>query len=173
MSKTPQQYVAQPTIEGQRRPFSGDLLFDGTDHEGQSAVSLTQQHFAAECDIGNIVAHYQNTGIYPHTVTGEPNYGDLSNLPDYQSAMNTIIAAQQAFDALPSHLRENFQNDPAKFMAFVHDDKNYTKAQELGILDPEAVARALGGTVEKPSTSATQVPPLDVVQKPAEQKKGD
>ena len=38
------------------------------------------------------------------------------------------------FMTVPAHIRAEFDNDPAKFLAFVQDDANTEKMREMGLL---------------------------------------
>lgn len=71
---------------------------------------------------------------------GEPRYGDFSNAVSYQQSLNTVIMAQNAFDALSDKLKRRFDGDPAKLLEFVYNDANRDEAISLGLLKPEAVA---------------------------------
>jgi len=107
------------------------LVFDENDPLSRS---LTQQHFAEECDIGNIVDRINKSGVMPPDM-GSPRYGDFSNIPDYQSSLNAVNAANAAFAALPAEIRDRFKNDPTLLLEFIHDDKNYDEAVKLGLID--------------------------------------
>ena len=47
--------------------------------------------------------------------------------------MNQIIAAQEAFNSLPSDIRKKFDNDPAEFLEFVSDEKNNDEMIQMGL----------------------------------------
>lgn len=95
--------------------------------------SLAQQQFAEECDINNLVERYGLNGELPATVRA-PEYNDYSEVGDFQSAMNAVNAARENFMQLPAKLRARFDNDPQRFLEFVHDDRNYQEARDLGLL---------------------------------------
>lgn len=97
--------------------------------------SMTQQHFKEECDINNILSKYAETGIIENMGPGV--YADLTQASDYRDALHTIMEADQAFQLLPSHVRKEFQNDPAQFMDFIHDPNNREKGIELGLFNEE------------------------------------
>lgn len=100
--------------------------------------SLTQQHFADECDINNIVEKYMITGVLGDPLSipsNSPQYGDYSSPSDYHAAQNLIAQASQAFDLLPARLRERFENDPAKLLEFLGDEKNREEAIKLGLVN--------------------------------------
>lgn len=105
-----------------------------------SSPSRTKQSFAAECDINNIMARYLNTGLITHENTRQALYGDATGV-DYQSAQNFIAAANSEFQALPSAIRSRFDNDPALFLDFIHDEKNLPEMAELGFLKDESAKK--------------------------------
>lgn len=95
--------------------------------------SLTQQHFRDQCNINNIVRRAQNAGRLPEA-GGNPQYLDVSNIPDFQSAQNAVISAYNLFNQLNSKIRTRFDNDPGKMLAFVKDPVNLDEAIKLGIV---------------------------------------
>lgn len=101
--------------------------------------TLAQQSFKDDADINIILERFNVTGELPANVR-EPQYIDLLDSPvDYKQAMDVVMNAQSAFNALPARLRSRFDNDPAKFVDFVNDDKNRNEAMELGLLDSTKV----------------------------------
>lgn len=98
-----------------------------------TAVSRTKQSFKAECDINNIMARYQKTGVLDFTQKNEPRYGDVTGF-EFQRAMLTIAQSKSMFAEMPSALRARFKNDPREFLEYIHDPRNVEEAQELGLL---------------------------------------
>lgn len=100
----------------------------------------TRGEFVHESDINRLVERFRDTGSFydPLTVAksgkNKPFFGDFTQIPDYQTALNIVIEAEQNFAALPSKVRERFKNDPAELVAFVRDEKNRDEAIELGLL---------------------------------------
>lgn len=93
---------------------------------------LTKQEFAEECDINALMARYQRTGILPQS-DRTPFYGDFADLPSYQEAQHILLAASEAFASLPAVVRREFDNDPAKFVAFAEDESNLDQMREWGL----------------------------------------
>lgn len=104
---------------------------------GDFPPSLTQQSFQAECDINNIVKRQLATAN-----PLPPLYGDFTEVPDFQTSQDLVLAANAAFMAQPSSLRARFSNNPAEFMAFVSDPANREEMRFLGLLKPEATPPA-------------------------------
>lgn len=125
----------------------GDMFTGVPDEDGviarQSVLpSRTQQHFAEEVDINTIVKRFGLTGELPE---GVPHImqGDFTNVVDFQSAMDLIVAAREAFMEQPAHIRARFDNDPQKFLDFTSSKDNLDEAIKLGLIREESVqARA-------------------------------
>lgn len=102
---------------------------------------LVKQSFKDEVDINNILDKYSRTGVLPETRSAIAQYLDLIKLPDYETALNTVIQADEMFDELPAQVRDRFKNDPVNLINFMKDDSNYDEAVKLGLMDEAAVAR--------------------------------
>lgn len=102
------------------------IVFDPSDDR-------TKQEFKDETNINVIMKRYGVTGEWPQT-TAFPQSGDFVAAASFHEAMNVIAQAQQAFSEVPSHIRARFENDPAKFEAFLRDDKNRDEAVRLGLV---------------------------------------
>jgi phage internal scaffolding protein len=99
-----------------------------------SGPSLTQQDFADECDIHNIIKAYAKNGTIDHLNTGEALYSDFSSVTDLKDMMLKVKDANDAFMQVPSHIRKNFQNDPTVFYDFVNNPDNLNELKELGLI---------------------------------------
>lgn len=132
---------------------------------------MTRQEFAAECDINDLMARYQKTGLLPQNPEKRPIYGDFTNLPSYQDALHVIMAAEDAFASLPAIVRRQFENDPAEFVKFADDPANIDQLRIWGLAEPldpaepvaepkapiaPAAAPAAPGAVPAPTGAATQ-----------------
>ncbi|AZL83008.1 internal scaffolding protein [Apis mellifera associated microvirus 22] len=93
----------------------------------------TQTQFKDQCDINQIIAKYKKTGEITHLSQKKGAYIDVSEIQDYQSALNVVLKAEEAFLTLPADLRKKFDNDPTKLISFLEDPKNDPEAIELGI----------------------------------------
>jgi phage internal scaffolding protein len=97
--------------------------------------SMTKQSFRDEVNINNIMKKYEKTGLLTHVKQYGGKYADLADSSDYHTSMNIILEAQEAFDTLPSKVRHEFYNDPAKFLEFVQDPANAEKMIEMGLAE--------------------------------------
>ena len=101
--------------------------------------SMTKQSFKGECDINNIMKKWQATGVIQHTKQHNGQYGDFSDVSDYQTALEAVSLAQDSFASLPSNIRTRFHNSPGEFLEFMHNPANRQEQLELGLLDPVVI----------------------------------
>ncbi len=101
--------------------------------------SLTQQHFKDECDINKIIERFTRTGLLPQYPGEDMQFGDYTTSVDYHEAMTIIVQAQQQFEALPSSVRDKFDNSPAKMLNFVSKKENIEESVKLGLLNKQAL----------------------------------
>ena len=102
-----------------------------------NSVARTKQSFKDECDINNIMGAWSRTGETHHVNERAPQWGDFSEITDYQTAANTVIEAKKAFASMPAATRARFQNDPNEVLSFLSDPENRAEAIELDLLDPD------------------------------------
>lgn len=100
--------------------------------------TLTKQSFKDETDINNIVKQFNKTGLLPDMIKQNPKYGDFSDSSTYQESLNLVLFAQEQFNGLSSHIRERFNNDPAKFLEFASSEKNVEEMVKLGLATKNA-----------------------------------
>lgn len=98
--------------------------------------SLTSQHPADEVDINKIMARVQK-GQTVLTSSGEPFYGDVSDLGGLQDAIIKVQEAEDLFMQFPAEIREKFENDPVKMISFLEDEKNRPEAEKMGLVQPK------------------------------------
>lgn len=116
-----------------------------------------QQHFANEVNINEIMEKAK-MGQMPRQRIGHlmPKYGDFSGITSYQDAVMQIDQAKQLFMTMPAKIRDHFDNNPAKLIAFCQNAGNLAEGIELGLFDnPEPEVRV--GDSPKPNT-APQAP---------------
>lgn len=129
------------------------------DENGQGdGASRTKQEFAEDADINVIVRRFGLTGQLPENVR-VPQSMDFEEVFDFQSAMNVIRESQETFMEMPADIRERFDNDAGKFLAFVNNEDNYEVAKKWGIVvpqeppkAPEAILVRMAEVPEKPVT---------------------
>ena len=94
--------------------------------------SLTKQSFRDESNINRIVSKYRKTGLLDHVNRHQGFYGDVTGV-DYQTALHTVMQAEESFGTLPADLRKRFDNDPGAFLAFMADPAKREEQYALGL----------------------------------------
>lgn len=102
---------------------------------------LTQSHHKASCDVRHLHSQYLKTGMLPAPRPGLA-FRDMSVVPDFQTAMGVIAESKSAFERLPAALRAKFDNNPDKFVAYVHDSRNVDDLVALGLATKPVVPSA-------------------------------
>lgn len=126
--------------QGFYTPHANSGAFDGTvinrfTGEITRPPSRTRQSEMAACDINNIIRDFKVTGQITHinTMARAGMYADLTDLPDYQDALHIVQRAGEAFGTLPSKVRAEFDNDPARFLAYIRNPANQERLYEWGL----------------------------------------
>ena len=130
----------------------------------------TKQSFKDATDINKMLKKAQNVGTLAHLVKyPEGVYGEFDGEFDLMTATAKIAKAGEIFADLPSEVRNEFQNDPLRFVQFAGDPKNAGKLGKLlpaiaepGSYFPNPVARGGTGAGAATAPAAPDVgsPPL-------------
>lgn len=96
--------------------------------------SKTNPQFAEETKIQNIIERYDTQG-YLSTIDKSPQYADFTNVTDLHGAILQVNEAQEAFQTVPSYIRERFDNDPKLFYDFAMNEDNYDELADMGLID--------------------------------------
>lgn len=126
-----------------------------------TAPSLTKQSFKDECDINNIVSKFAKTGVLEHVALSKPQFGDFLGVSDYQTALNQVLEAEDAFDALPAKVRARFHNQPVEFLEFCADEKNHDEMVELGLIEPSPLFYPKGSEAAEPEAQIDADKPVE------------
>lgn len=104
--------------------------------------TLAQQSFKDECDINTIMRRFGQGAELPENFRS-PQYGDFDQVADYQTALNAVRQADEAFMAMPADLRARFHNQPQELLDFLADGTNKAEAIKLGLIPrPEPAPEA-------------------------------
>lgn len=90
----------------------------------------TKQSFKDSCDVNKILAKAQKAGTLSHLEKYKGTYGDFSDF-DFMEAQLALAKGKEIFAELPSEVRKDFGQDPARFFAFVNDPANAERLKEL------------------------------------------
>lgn len=122
-------------MEKVRVPFAYDVDAVSEDSAFECVgESRTHQSFAEECDINRLVERFGiGLGEVPEFQAFDV---DFTQAGDFQSAMQELRAAQEAFNALPARMRAEFGNDAGAFVDAVSDPEAAELRGRLGIYIP-------------------------------------
>lgn len=121
--------------------------------------SRTKQSDAKDADINTIIKKALRNGRLPDA-SNAGMYVDLSTGQDFMESMQIVKHAQEQFQALPSNVRHEFQNDPAKFLDFANNPENLERMYDLGLKvrpnkDDQSNSRPDSGNSEAGSVEAS------------------
>lgn len=115
--------------------------------------SLTSQAPADEVDINKIMARISK-GQTVLASSGEPFYGDVSELGGLQEAFMKVQEAEDLFMQYPADVREKFDNDPIRLVEFLNDEKNYDEALKMGLVNKRPVPEPAPTPAPAPAPAA-------------------
>lgn len=103
--------------------------------------TMTIQSEKDNCDINVIMNRYATCGTpLPYRADGvQPVYADVSELGDYIENYQRCKQAEEIFNALPSALRKELDNNPANLLAFIQNEANRERCVEYGLINKPAV----------------------------------
>lgn len=119
-------------------------------------LTMTIQSEKDNCDINVIMNRYATCGTpLPYRTDGvQPVYADVSELGDYMENFQRCKQAEEMFNALPSALRKELDNNPANLLPFIQDEKNKERCYEYGLLN-RPIVEAPQAPVVAPSVSVS------------------
>jgi len=95
-------------------------------------VTRVEQAHRDEVNINNIVKRHGVDLIAKTAALQQFTYDNNPN-NDFQETMNAILKAQDSFESVPSEIRKQFDNNPAKFMDFIHNGDNQQQLIDWGL----------------------------------------
>lgn len=102
---------------------------------------LTQQSAKDECDVNVIIDRIKRGADIPNASPNPPRYGDFTAIPtDLRECLNIVRQADELFMSMDAKVRRRFDNDPAKMLDFLNDDKNRQEAIDLGLVEAPPIA---------------------------------
>lgn len=92
--------------------------------------SKTQQQFAEDADVNNILKRCVRTGVVDAGVGENPPehlFADVVHYQalDYQQALDMITEAEEEFMSLPAAVRRRYEDNPIKFLQAINDGDEY------------------------------------------------
>jgi len=132
--------VAQCEAEGVTPPSPAEF----TRVDCSVLPSKTVQDEKDACDINKIVERFDRTGLVTHLAKGVPRMLDVSELGDFKSTADKVIAVEKWFEGLPAKVRQAFQNDARVMLERVNDpaSRELFEALDLKVLTDKGEAPA-------------------------------
>lgn len=127
-----------------RTPYDGvrnRVSLSFLDEDGEQKKGLTEQCHKDMCNIDNIMRQYDKTGLITHVNNAVADYGDFTEVNEYQESLDMVMEAQSAFDELPSHIRKKFGYDPGAFFEFATNPENKEELIDLGLANKPVVVQ--------------------------------
>lgn len=123
----------------------GDVLSPvGTESDPKDPnENKTRQQDAQSADINVIVKRWEKTGELP-VARRVGVFMDVSAMPSFQEALNTVNRANEMFMSLRADIRAKFENEPARMLDAWNNKEMREVFEEIGWLEP----------VEKPAVEA-------------------
>ena len=93
----------------------------------------TKQTFVDQCDINRTMDRAAHGASLSHLANYGGEYGDFSDWDanTYEDMQIQLAKANTLFNDLPAELRNEFENDPGKWLAFVNDPENKERLEEI------------------------------------------
>lgn len=101
-----------------------------------SSPKITDPSYQKMCDINNIIAQYQKTGMFPNYPQKVARYINCEDVPSLETAHEAVNLARQAFYELPATLRKLMDNNPANLPSFLSDPENRDLCIKHGLINP-------------------------------------
>lgn len=119
--------------------------------------SKTKQEFRDIQMPANVVRRFRESGDPAVLQQRNAMYQDLAGMPDdFASAMGFVRRAQEAFMELDPLIREQFDNDPGRFLAW-YDQQSDEALDELGLLSEDR-KRATAARKRKEARASKDAP---------------
>lgn len=124
---------------------------------------ITEQSHKEEVNINNIVKRHGVDLVQKHVQLLRSDMYRFDDVTgnDFQEAMDKVGKARESFQALPSKVRDQFDNNPAKFLDFVHNPDNLEKMYDMGLAQRPAPEPApVKVEMVNPPQQSPETPPV-------------
>lgn len=95
--------------------------------------SRTKQADAESADVNKIMERYVKTGQLNYWNQRQPHYGDNTLATSLQEALDLVADAMDAFDQLPSKVRNAAHNEPVLFLEMMADPAGFQRLVDAGL----------------------------------------
>lgn len=119
---------------------------------------MTKQADRSLTDVNGIMERWKKFGAVQQPNLGRAMYGDFSQVGSYHEALDQVAQGEEAFLALPSHIRRYCDNDLGVFLELVHDPNRVGELEELGLIDRQKPASAVPAETPTPPPEGGSTP---------------
>lgn len=112
---------------------NGNLKRRKVTHDFSDEPLLTEQHHKDNVDINKIIRKH-GMDIIAKTASLRSAEYKFDDIPgnDFEEAMRIVARAQSTFEQLPSQIRAEFENSPAKYLDYIQNPDNMESMIERG-----------------------------------------
>ena len=93
----------------------------------------TKQSYLDQCNINRMMDRVKHGASLSHLANYGGEYGDFSDWDanTYEDMQIQLARANSMFEDLPAELRNEFENDPGKWLEFVNNPENKDRLEEI------------------------------------------
>jgi hypothetical protein len=113
---------------------------------------ITEQNHKDEVNINKIIQRHGIDLIQKTSVIQQLVFDDNPN-NDFTEVMQMMVNAKDSFMSLPSEVRKQFDNDPAKFVDFVRNGDNQQQLIDMGLAVAPEEVKPVQVVVTNPETT--------------------
>jgi len=138
---------------------SGELIRNRVVVDCSKDELLTEQNHKDEVNINNIIRRHGIDLITKTAMLKAPDmhFDDVTG-NDFQEAMFKVTKARQTFESMPSAIRKEFDNNPARFMDFVQNPDNSEAMIEMGLSKAPIIEQPIEVIITNPEPASEPVP---------------
>lgn len=113
-----------------RSQFSGRVRVQHVNEDPE----MTKQSHLSSTSIMHVIQRHDRQSLLTSLNNAQLEYGDVSEMGDYQDALERVRSAEEQFYSLPSKARKVFGNSAARFLDAAHDPDKRDLLIKAGLL---------------------------------------
>lgn len=141
-----------------KRNVDGDIVRNRVAIMFDPDEQITEQHHKDEVNINNIIKRHGLDMIAKTASVIQMQFDENPN-NDFTEVMTMMVKAKDSFESLPSKIRKEFDNDPAKFVDFVRNPDNAEQMYDLGLAERPQEPKPIEVVVTNPPPA--EAPPAE------------
>lgn len=109
----------------------------GTDPYTGEPTQGALQSEEPKTDVNRIIQEYDRDGFFRHLNQRVGQFADVSEVPDYRTAIEHVRRGEAFFMELPAKVRAAFDNDVGNFLDALQDPAQRSRLEELELVPKE------------------------------------